>query len=173
MRPSAGLLCMLLLSAAVDAVRADDLPNPTGGPAAQDPVLERGRAVYESVCIGCHGVNGTGTAEVPAPIFGDRPTSDLADLVTRTMPKGSPADCTGDDARAVAEWRSLLSRGRTRAGRKALPLWYSRHRSIRMTLPVIRGDSFAGTLVAGVFPHDASSLHGRAHVQGVVVELAV
>ena len=104
MRPSAGLLCMLLLSAAVDAVRADDLPNPTGGPAAQDPVLERGRAVYESVCIGCHGVNGTGTAEVPAPIFGDRPTSDLADLVTRTMPKGSPADCTGDDARAVAEW---------------------------------------------------------------------
>ena len=72
--------------------------------AAQNPVLERGRAVYESRCISCHGANGIGTTEVPAPIFGDRPTSDLADLVTRTMPEGSPEDCAGDDARAVAEW---------------------------------------------------------------------
>ena len=72
--------------------------------AAQNPVLERGRAIYESHCISCHGANGSGTTEVPAPIFGDRPTSDLADLVTRTMPEGSPEDCVGDDARAVAEW---------------------------------------------------------------------
>ena len=104
MRPSAGLLCLLLLSAPVDAVRADDLPSPAGHSVAQDPVLERGRAIYESMCISCHGANGSGTVEVPAPIFGDRPTSDLADLVTRTMPDGSPEDCVGDDARAVAEW---------------------------------------------------------------------
>ncbi len=104
MRPSAGLLCLLLLSAPVDAVPADDLLSPAGHSLAQDPVLERGRAIYESLCISCHGANGSGTTEVPAPIFGDRPTSDLADLVTRTMPDGSPEDCVGDDARAVAEW---------------------------------------------------------------------
>jgi cytochrome c5 len=103
MRPTAGLLSLLLLSATVDAVRADDI-RPSNHAAAPNPVLERGRAVYESRCISCHGVNGTGTTEVPAPIFGDRPTSDLADLVTRTMPEGSPDDCAGDDARAVAEW---------------------------------------------------------------------
>ncbi len=104
MRPSAGLLCLLLLTVRVDAAQADDAPSPAGQPAAQDSVLERGRAVYESLCISCHGVNGSGTTEVPAPIFGDRPTSDLADLVTRTMPEGSPEVCVGDDARAVAEW---------------------------------------------------------------------
>ncbi len=103
MRPNAGFLCLLLLSASL-AVRADDISQTTDQSSAQNPVLERGRAVYESRCVSCHGVNGSGTTDVPAPIFGDRPTSDLADLVTRTMPEGSPEDCTGDDARAVAEW---------------------------------------------------------------------
>lgn len=72
---------------------------------AQPPsALERGRAIYEAQCIGCHGPNGSGTTEVPAPIFGDRATSDLAELIERTMPEGSPEDCVGDDARLVAEW---------------------------------------------------------------------
>ena len=104
MRPSAGLLCLLLLAVIVDASRADDTQSPASDVAAQNPVHERGRAIYEALCISCHGVNGTGTSEVPNPIFGDRSTSDLADLVTRTMPAGSPEDCVGDDARAVAEW---------------------------------------------------------------------
>ena len=102
MRPFAGFLCLLLLSANV-AVRADDTPQTT----VQNHVLERGRAVYESRCVGCHGVNGSGTTDVPAPIFGDRPTSDLVDVVTRTMPEGAPEDCTGDDARAVRQIESL------------------------------------------------------------------
>ena len=103
MRPYAGFLCVLLLSANV-AVRADDTTQPADQTNVQNTVFERGRAVYESRCVSCHGANGSGTTDVPAPIFGDRPTSDLADLVTRTMPEGSPEDCTGDDARAVAEW---------------------------------------------------------------------
>ena len=103
MRPIAGLLCLLLLSAKV-AVRADDTPQPTDQTDARNTAFERGRAVYYARCVRCHGENGTGTNDVPAPIFGDRPTSDLADLVSRTMPEGSPEDCTGDDARAVAEW---------------------------------------------------------------------
>lgn len=104
MRPIAGLLCLLLLLATVDAVRADDTSTLAVLSPAHNSVLERGRAVYESRCVNCHGANGSGTTDVPMAIFGDRPTSDLADLVTRTMPNGSPDECTGDDARAVAEW---------------------------------------------------------------------
>ncbi len=64
----------------------------------------RGQLIYEQRCISCHGVNGQGTPQTPAPIFGDRSLADLADLITRTMPEGSPEDCVGDDAVAVAEW---------------------------------------------------------------------
>ncbi|MFN9720426.1 MAG: c-type cytochrome, partial [Planctomycetota bacterium] len=76
---------------------------------AQDIVVsdskqEHGRVVYETRCRSCHGLNGVGTPEVPAPIFGDRSTTDLADLISRTMPEGSPEDCVGEDAAAVAEW---------------------------------------------------------------------
>ncbi len=66
--------------------------------------LERGRQVYEAKCQSCHGTNGIGTPEVPAPIFGDRSTLDLADLISRTMPEGSPEDCVGEEAEVVAEW---------------------------------------------------------------------
>lgn len=66
--------------------------------------MEHGRMVYLVKCIQCHGENGAGTPEHPTAIFGDRPTTDLAELITRTMPDGAPEDCVGDDARAVAEW---------------------------------------------------------------------
>ncbi len=88
------LLSLHLLAASVDA-------GQSGQPGS---VLERGRAIYERQCISCHGPNGIGTTEAPSAIFGDRPTSDLADLISRTMPQDSPGDCIGDDARVVAEW---------------------------------------------------------------------
>jgi cytochrome c5 len=72
--------------------------------AAIAAVLERGSAVYRDKCFSCHGENGRGTPDVPAPLFGDRATADLADVIDRTMPDGAPEDCAGDDARAVAEW---------------------------------------------------------------------
>jgi cytochrome c553 len=74
--------------------------------AAQDAaaVLSRGKAIYEKHCQSCHGINGVGTTQVSTPLFGDRATSELADVIDRTMPEGSPADCVGEDARAVAEW---------------------------------------------------------------------
>ena len=72
--------------------------------ASATAAMERGREIYEERCIRCHGPNGTGTKDAPAPIFGDRPTSDLADVISRTMPEDAVGDCVGDDARAVAEW---------------------------------------------------------------------
>ena len=55
--------------------------------ASANVAMERGREIYEERCIRCHGPNGTGTKDAPAPIFGDRPTSDLADVISRTMPE--------------------------------------------------------------------------------------
>lgn len=75
----------------------------TGLQAAQT-ALDRGKAIYEAKCISCHGENGKGTPEVPAPIFGDKPVSELAEVIDRTMPEGAPEECVGDEARAVAEW---------------------------------------------------------------------
>jgi hypothetical protein len=79
--------------------------------ADESDILVRGQQIYEAKCISCHGPNGSGTPDVPAPLFGDRATSDLADLITRTMPEGSPEDCVGDESRLVAEWmqRSFYS----------------------------------------------------------------
>lgn len=48
MRPSAGLLCLLLLAVIVDASRADDTQSPASDVAAPNPVHERGRAIYEA-----------------------------------------------------------------------------------------------------------------------------
>lgn len=63
-----------------------------------------GQAVYAAKCASCHGHDGTGTPDVPQPLFGDRSTFDLADVITRTMPDGEPENCVGNEATAVAEW---------------------------------------------------------------------
>ena len=98
-RPAASLelcfvLSLLLVNAAgsSNSVRAD----------SDDPA--NGAEIYASKCVSCHGENGNGTADFPAPLFGDRPTIELADLIGRTMPEGSPEDCVAEEATAVALW---------------------------------------------------------------------
>lgn len=63
-----------------------------------------GEAIFQQKCAGCHGLQGEGTKDVPQPLFGDRSTPELADIINRTMPEGQPEECVGDDAAAVAEY---------------------------------------------------------------------
>jgi hypothetical protein len=72
--------------------------------ADEQSALGRGAQIFADQCADCHGPRGEGTVDVPAALFGDRPTVGLADVISRTMPDGAPEDCVGEDARAVAEW---------------------------------------------------------------------
>lgn len=92
---------LLLCAASLESAAAIDEPQQNS---KDTSATVRGQQIYQDRCISCHGVNGQGTPQVPAPIFGDRSLADLADLITRTMPEGAPEDCVGDDAVAVAEW---------------------------------------------------------------------
>lgn len=92
---------LLLCATSLESAAAIDEPQQNS---KDTSATVRGQQIYQDRCISCHGVNGQGTPQVPAPIFGDRSLADLADLITRTMPEGAPEDCVGDDAVAVAEW---------------------------------------------------------------------
>ncbi|MCA9050052.1 MAG: DUF1592 domain-containing protein, partial [Planctomycetaceae bacterium] len=64
-----------------------------------------GARVYAAKCASCHGGIGEGTSDNhPEPLCGDKPTIDLAEAISATMPEGEPEKCVGDEAAAVAEW---------------------------------------------------------------------
>lgn len=65
----------------------------------------RGAIVYREKCASCHGGKGEGVAnEHPTPLLGDRSVKELTLYIDKTMPKGSPEDCSTDEAAAVAEY---------------------------------------------------------------------
>lgn len=64
----------------------------------------QGEAIYSRKCAECHGERGEGSDNYPEALFGDQPTIDLADYISKTMPEGDSELCTGDEAKAVAEW---------------------------------------------------------------------
>ena len=64
-----------------------------------------GKAVYENLCVRCHGPKGEGVADKHnEPLYGDRSLKSLARLIERTMPEEDPDKCVGDDAAKVAEY---------------------------------------------------------------------
>ncbi|GAB5441563.1 MAG: PA14 domain-containing protein [Fuerstiella sp.] len=67
--------------------------------------VSRGEKLFKQHCADCHGVQGEGTPDTyPEKLFGDQPTIDLAEYISDAMPEGEPEVCTGEDAKAVAEW---------------------------------------------------------------------
>lgn len=77
----------------------------SGGLARAEPMaapLDHGREIYLLHCAECHGRQGEGTEAAEAPLIGDKAIAELAKFIDATMPEGSPQDCTGEDAAAVA-----------------------------------------------------------------------
>ena len=63
-----------------------------------------GLAIYLEHCVRCHGENGSGTANVPDPLIGERSVNQLAAYIDETMPEDDPSRVTAEAARHVAEF---------------------------------------------------------------------
>ncbi len=84
-----------------------------------------GEQIYIQQCIRCHGDRGIGTAEVGAPLVGDRSLKELTKLITETMPEDAPEKCVGADAEQVAAYihdsfYSIVAQERNRPARVEL-----------------------------------------------------
>ena len=87
------LLALLILVFGAESARAIDLEN------------HPGKAIYQNLCLECHGETGEGAEDVDAdPLMGDRSLDSLAGRIERTMPEDNEDDCVGSDAKAVAEY---------------------------------------------------------------------
>ena len=104
--------------------------------AATAAAAHPGQAIYAEHCGRCHGPEGQGTPEVPAPLAGERSVNQLAAFIDETMPEDDPARVTGETARQVAEWihgalYSAVARDRDRPARVELQrLTVRQHRNV-------------------------------------------
>ncbi|WP_231931003.1 DUF1592 domain-containing protein [Botrimarina hoheduenensis] len=65
---------------------------------------DRGAQIFQQSCVECHGELGQGTDYYSIPLRGDLPPSELARIISATMPEGDPQACSGEDAEAVARY---------------------------------------------------------------------
>ena len=64
-----------------------------------------GRAIYQKVCVDCHGEKGEGVEDkADDPLYGNRSLASLAGRIVRTMPEDREDECVSSDADAVAEY---------------------------------------------------------------------
>ncbi len=70
-----------------------------------DHLLTKGAAIYKTQCASCHGEKGEGGTQYYAePLIGDSSRTELAKLISDTMPEDNPDSCVGEDAEAVAAY---------------------------------------------------------------------
>ena len=94
------ILCLTACSAIPRSVIAGEVESETN---AQANAL--GQQIYKSACAECHGDQGQGnTDSYDDPLAGDLSISELADIISDTMPEDDPDNCVGDEARAVAAY---------------------------------------------------------------------
>lgn len=76
----------------------------TGNVFADEPV-PAGLAIYNKLCLECHGKQGAGVESVyPQPLIGDLSVKELSAYIEKTMPEGEPELCVGEDAASVAHY---------------------------------------------------------------------
>lgn len=91
----ASSLTTLMLCVPAVAYGASTAPSPS----------HPGAAIYQSMCVECHGKNGEGVAgKYDEPLHGDRSLVSLTRRIERTMPEGKEGTCVGPDAVNVAEY---------------------------------------------------------------------
>lgn len=102
------LACFIAVAASAWLSAQDASPTT---PAENIPVIEpppnlaEGAAIYKAKCASCHGAQGEGVPDKYASaLIGDRPVVDLAEVIDQTMPEEDPSQCTGEEARKVAEY---------------------------------------------------------------------
>ena len=82
----------ILLIGGIGVARSDDAE-----------LLQRGRQIYETSCLKCHGKDGGGVEEhYDDPLIGDESVKSLATIIAETMPEEDPDLCVDEDALAVA-----------------------------------------------------------------------
>ena len=66
---------------------------------------DAGRKIYADRCASCHGAQGQGVRDKYSdPLVGDRSLASLTRYISKQMPDDKPGECTGDDAKHVAEF---------------------------------------------------------------------
>jgi hypothetical protein len=64
-----------------------------------------GKAIYQKLCLDCHGPDGKGVKDkADDPLEGSRTLESLADRIDRTMPEDEAHLCVGEDAKSVAAY---------------------------------------------------------------------
>lgn len=93
------------LSVGVLAVCLAALAAPTAQAQADDDLLVRGEAIYQQLCIDCHGAAGGDLLDAHGDLrYGEHTLAELTTIINDTMPEGFPEDCVGEDAEAVAAY---------------------------------------------------------------------
>ncbi len=71
----------------------------------QPQAWEKGKEIYQNLCIDCHGDQGQGVAgKYDETLYGDRSISSLTKVVAETMPDEHPEKCEGEEARLVSKY---------------------------------------------------------------------
>jgi hypothetical protein len=66
--------------------------------------IPTGEQIFRQKCASCHGPAGEGTKKHPDPLVGDRPLSDLAKVIAKTMPENKPGSLSREEAERVAAY---------------------------------------------------------------------
>ncbi len=93
---SISILQILLAATAPISSRAEGKPDLQHHP---------GKAIYQKLCLDCHGPDGKGVKDkADDPLEGSRTLESLAGRIERTMPEGDEHLCVGEEAKSVAAY---------------------------------------------------------------------
>ena len=66
---------------------------------------ETGEQIFKAMCAKCHGAQGQGVEEFhPDPLVGELSLNELAAVIDKTMPEGSPEKCDAEQSKKVAAY---------------------------------------------------------------------